>query len=153
MKPLLITMISLISASATTAQVKGLDNAKMDVGYLEVLQCECLCSVIDGDDTTYFITFDSEYIGKLTKKHIEKLYIELERILKANGRPVDSPDAVSVTDYATHPVLSEIQKKLSVGNLSEERFDYVIGDYIVAFMYSWYEYEIIIYRNPYAGQY
>lgn len=148
----IITTCFLITFSSE-AQVKGLENAKMDVGYSEAASCECLCSVIDDNDTTYFMTFDLETLGKLNKTHIERLYNELDRILKSNGRPMDSPDAVSVTDYATHPVLSEIQKKLNIGYLSEERFDYVIGDYILAFMYSWDQYEIMIYRNPYAGQY
>ncbi len=153
MKTVSIITTFLFVTFTSLAQVKGLENAKMDVGYFEAASCECLCSVIYGDDTTYYMTFDNETLGKLTNKHIEKLYNELDRILKSNGRPMDSPDAVSVTDYATHPVLSEIQKKLSIGYLSEERFDYVIGDYIVAFMYSWDQYEIMIYRNPYAGQY
>jgi hypothetical protein len=153
MKTVIFFAALLIGTTVTAQAPKGLESAKMDVSYAEISSCACLCSVIDDGDTTYFMKFDMEEVGILTKVHMQKLYNELDRILIANDRPVNSPDMISVTDYATHPVLSDIQKKLSMGFLPEERFDYVLGDYVVAFMYSWNQYWIMVYKNPFAGQY
>lgn len=148
MKTTILLVFAILSLNSS-GQLKGLEGAKQLETALEMYNCKCLSSLIDDGDTIYYMTFDSESIGELNSKYMETLYEELNRILKANGRSIEDPDMVSTFDYATYPVLKDIKKKLGIGYISEERFDYAIGDYVVAFMYTSFQYQIMIYLNPY----
>lgn len=127
-----------------------------NVDAITMYECGCFVSTEDYDnpkDSVYYITFDAEDYDKLTPKHMEMVYGKFVEVLAANGRDVKHPDMASVTDTADYPDLKQIQRKLAMGYLSEERFDYVIGDYVVALMYSHMQYQLMVYKNPYAGEY
>lgn len=150
-------LAALLIGMTVTAQVpKGLNVDRDSVSAYEMYTCGCFCSTISDvaeGELTYYMTFHIEEHPDLNFKHMEKVFNKFLEVLSANGRPVDSPDMVQVIDYAEYPILKDIKTKLSIGFLPEERFDYVIGDYIVALIYSSVEYQLFIYKNPYAGEY
>ena len=152
-----IFLAALLIGMTVTAQVpKGLNVDIDSVSAYEMYTCGCFCSMeslTEAGEIDYYMTFHIEEHPDLNFKHMEKVFNKFLEVLSANGRSVDSPDMVQVIDYAEYPILKDIKTKLSIGFLPEERFDYVIGDYIVALIYSSVEYQLFIYKNPYAGEY
>jgi hypothetical protein len=140
-------------ATAATAQVKGLEKATIGTSYADAYDSQSMYGVVANGDTTYVMSVRSENVGQLTSSHVEMMLKELTRVIEANGRPIDSPDRVTVSDRATHPTLKEISLKVRLGSMSEERFDYVIGTHVVSLIYTAEKCLILIYKNPFAGEY
>jgi hypothetical protein len=154
-----IFFAALLIGTTVTAQIpKGLEveKGKDSVEAYMMYTCGCFCSMESGvaiGEIDYYMTFHIDEHPDMSLKYMEKVFNKFLEVLSANGRSVDTPDMVQVTDYAEYPALKTIKTKLSIGFLPEERFDYIIGDYIVALIYSSTEYQLFIYKNPFAGQY
>jgi hypothetical protein len=141
-----------IGLTANT-QIKLPKVDKDSVDAITMYTCGCFVSTEDYDnakDTVYYLTFDADNYGILTPKQMEKVYGKLMEVLALNGRDVKDTDRAMVADTVNYPDLKQIQKKLSIGYYPEERFDYVIKDHVVSLIYSHQQYQLMIYRNPYA---
>ena len=150
MRTVILTAALFIGTMVSAQSILGVKLDKENVNGYTMYTCGCFCSkesVVDEGDIVYYLTFHIDEYPDMSIKYMEKVFDKFLEVLKANGHDVEDPDRIQVTDYSDYPILSDIKRKLAIGYLPEERFDYVIGDYVVSLIYSSTEYQLFIYKN------